>query len=268
MRTHYLLNVTWRCQNRCRYCWLNPSVRTRPEMLDAEERPAADWIAAIHRDRPGVVDIAGGEPFLYEGLLDIIAACPETHFGLSTNGISARVLDLTTGAPLQNVVSINVSYHPDAQAWQGYEPTWRRHVASLRAAHYRVHTNIVDHGDNVERAADTLRWLRGQGIHVAISPYEESAGLGEQLAQGLVCQGGIAHLNVAPDGEAWPCLTTMRSPYWEETRLGNWLDGAVDVARKPVPCHLACHDYYVLRERHEAGDMWGVAATPAPEGQP
>lgn len=265
MRKHYLINPTWRCQNHCRYCWLNDSVRMRPEMMHAAERPAAEWVTAIRRDHVDLVDIAGGEPFLYDGLLDIVRGCPETPFGLSTNGMSEKVAALAAQR-LPNVISVNVSYHPDSQDWAAYDKTWKRHVALLRAVGYGVHTNIVDFEDNVSRAAKTIAWLRMLGVHVAISPYEDCRDLGTLLPQGLRCEGGLAHLNVAPDGTAWPCLTTMRSPYWAETALGNWLDGMVDITRKSQPCYLACHDYYVVAQRHEAGDMWRVQARPWGDG--
>ena len=79
---------------------------------------------------------------------------------------------------------------------------------------------------------------------------------------GLICKGGIDHLVIAPDGTAWPCLSALRSPDWREMILGNWLDGKIDLSRKPQPCYLNCTDYYVLKEQHSNGDMWGVDAKP------
>lgn len=260
---HYLIQPTWRCHNRCSYCWVNTTVLTRPEMQAAPERPLADWVAAIERDRPDLVDIAGGEPLLVPWVIDLIEACPATRFGLSTNGLNARGIERLVSRRLPNLVAINVSYHPEAEdRWVGYRARWQQTVGSLKAAGYALGPNLVDHGANVERAAPVLRWLEGLGIRYAVSPYEESAGLGTPQAQGLCCQGGVQHLNIAPDGSAWPCLTSMRSPLWVEYRLGNWLDGPLDLSRKPQPCYLWCHDYYVLAPSHPNGDMWGVEARP------
>lgn len=257
---HFLIQPTWRCQNRCSYCWVNQTVLTRPVMAAAAERPMEDWARAIERDRPDLIDVAGGEPLLLPWLPDLFAACPTTRFGLSTNGIDLEGARRLVVAAPRNLIAVNVSYHPEsARRFRGYEQRFKQTVLLLKSA-YRVHSNLVLAGDNAEAAREMGSWLRAAGIHVALSPYEESAELGTLLDSDLVCRGGIDHLNVAPDGSCWPCLTTMRSPYWAETCLGNWLDGTLDISRKPRPCHLACHDYYVLRTRHESGDLWGVEA--------
>lgn len=268
---HYLINVTWRCHNNCRYCWMQRTVKQRPALYDAPERPLEDWVAAINRDSPDIVDIAGGEPLLVGWIPELIRACPEVRFGLSTNGLELdEVLRLADNARfLSNLISINVSYHPDALArWQGYELRWKKAVTALRAAGFPVSSNLIDYEDHVARCGHIPAWLRSVGVHSVVSPYEIMEDLGEKLAQGLCCQGGINHLTVAPDGAAWPCLTTIRSPYWQETSLGNWLDGAVDLARKAQPCYLNCVDYYVLPQQHQSGDMWQIHARPAKEGEP
>lgn len=260
---HFLLNLTWQCPNRCPYCWMRKTVALRPELYDAPTRPLADWVAAIHRDKPELVDIAGGEPLLVEWLPELMSACPSTYFGVSTNGlISDGVLRLCKAQP-QNIVAINVSYHPDASArWVWYDARWQWAVSVLRQAGFRVHVNVVDYANNVARSQAALGWLNAQSIPHEVSPYEEVAGLGGYRSLGLVCKGGINHLTVGPDGMAWPCLTVLRSPYWEELVLGNWLDGTIDLTRKPVPCYLDCADYYILPSQHVAGDMWCIEARP------
>ena len=32
---HFLINPTWRCQNACSYCWVQQTVRVRPELMNA-----------------------------------------------------------------------------------------------------------------------------------------------------------------------------------------------------------------------------------------
>ena len=260
---HYLIQPTWTCQNACSYCWVRTTVLTRPAMARPTERPLEDWVAAIERDKPDLVDIAGGEPLLLPWLPDLVDACPETRFGLSTNGLAEQGIERLCERRRPNLIAVNVSYHPEAEdRWRGYRARWQRSVGLLKAAGYALGPNIVDHAANVERARPVLRWLEGLGIRYAVSPYEESANLGHLEQQGLCCQGGVNHLNIAPDGSAWPCLTAMRSPLWEQYRLGNWLDGDLDLSRKAQPCHLWCHDYYVLAKSHPNGDMWGVQARP------
>ena len=256
---HHLANLTWRCQNHCSYCWLNNSVRTRPEMMDAPERGLDDWVNAIRRDAVDIVEIAGGEPLLVPWLLELIQACSETRFGLSTNGRDLPALERLVRARPRNVIAVNLSCHPETP---GGQRQYRAAVNLMVQGGVRPHSNIVN-APGIEAGAQWAKdLLDSLGIPYEVSPYERVEELGTLTEFGLRCRGGIDHLNIAPDGSAWPCLTTMRSPYWRETCLGNWLDGEIDLSHKPQPCYLACVDYYVLPHEHSAGDMWGVCAGP------
>lgn len=260
---HYLINLTWRCQNSCSYCWVRQSVRQRPELTAAPERPLADWVAALRRDPPDLVDIAGGEPLLVPWLMDLFVAAPNVRFGLSSNGLAHdRLMGLLERRPA-NLIALNISYHPEtAASVPRYTTLWRRTVYAAHVLAPGVHCNVVAAPGIVDRAGDTIKWLQQHGIHHEVSPYEEVAGLGVEQPVGLCCRGGIDHLTIAPDGSAWPCLTTLRSPYWRERCLGNWIDNTLDLSRRIQPCHLDCVDYFVLPKEHAAGDMWGIRARP------
>lgn len=264
---HYLINLTWRCQNRCSYCWMQNTVGQRPELFGAPERSFAAWSAAITRDPPKLIDIAGGEPLLIPWLPALILSHPEVAFGLSTNALSRRGLRRLMKVRPANLISIAVSYHPETvRRLPEYDRRWLKDVHWLVDHGVRPVTNIVDYRDNVERSRHILSEMEEHNIPCSVSPYEEVAGLGEKRGVGLNCRGGIDHLTIAPDGTAWPCLTALRSPYWRELALGNWIDDTIDLNRREQPCYLDCVDYYVLREQHDAGDMWGINAALATGG--
>lgn len=261
---HWLIQPTWRCQNSCAYCWLNHTIRERPELYHAEERPLGDWVAAIKRDTPDGVDIAGGEPFLVEWIPELIWACPDISFGLSTNGLVIDEIRRLANGPTKNISGVNVSYHPDCLDRIGpdYNRMWREAVEVFHSAGIPIGPSLVDYRDNLERSQEARDWLKTKNINCAITPYERMDTLSKCLDQGLCCKGGINHLTVAPDGTAWPCLTTLRSPYWRETQIGNWLDNTVKPSLVNQPCYLNCVDYYVLPSQHPSGDMWGLEAYP------
>lgn len=265
---HYAAHITWRCVNRCAECWVRATVYHRPEVLHVPERPLADWLAAIERDRPDMLELLGGEPFVVDWLYDLIAGAPQVRMAISTNCVLTRRIQAFAARPrLPNLRSITCSYHPDAaDLHRDYDWLWRNSVIALREAGYVVCCNLVDYPGHRERSARMISLLEGLGVTGMVSPYEQTAQLGDLRKTGLVCQGGVDHLLIAPDGSAFPCFTAFRSPYWGRYCLGNWLDGTVDAARKPVPCYLDCVDYYVLPHEHAAGEMWGTRPRPAEGG--
>lgn len=260
---HFLINVLWPCNLKCSYCWVEHTVRARPEQFRSNIRPCEDWVRAINRDSIELVDIAGGEPLLLDWIPDLIEQCPRTTFGLSTNGLRLdNLIKLAERGP-RNLCNVNISLHIETlDTMPDYLERYAVAVNTLRGAGVRTSASVVAANDNVDRTQHAVDRLREAGVHVSISPYEDSSTLGELVSQGLTCDGGVTHLSLAPNGDAWPCLTTMRSPMWAETCLGNWIDGTIDLSRKPKPCHLQCVDYYTLPTQHEAGDMWLIHAKP------
>jgi len=76
------ISVTSSCQLRCQGCWVDvdrPRRMIPPARLDA-------LIGAAERLGNRFFGILGGEPLLYEGLPDILAAHPRSYFQLFTNG--------------------------------------------------------------------------------------------------------------------------------------------------------------------------------------
>lgn len=265
MSRHDLYNLTWACQNACPECWMRATVGTRL-MREAATRPLDDWLRAVHRDPPDLIDVAGGEPLLVDWLPEFVRGVSPIRVGLSTNALSLEGILGLTRERLPNLVSLNLSYHP-ATRRPDYSIRFRAEALALKEAGYSVFVSVVDYSDNVERARRVLDSLAERGVGSVVSPYEEVSSLDTPMTQGLACKGGVNHLVVAPDGLAWPCLTSLRAPSYQETCLGNWLDGdgtspAIDLSRKPQPCHLPCVDYYELRLKHPSGDMWRTEARP------
>ncbi len=259
---HILICPTWRCQNHCRYCWMDYTVRAREGLIGAAERPAADWIAAINRE-PLFVDIAGGEPLLYRGLVDIIAGCQHTNFGLSTNGMWFPGVKRLCDTRLPNLGSINMSIHTDC-GLEDYEGRFKAAFSTFKQAGYPVFASIVLYEDELRRASALAGWVRRQGGHVDESPYEDMRPEALKQAVPLECDAGRSGFVVAPDGQAWPCLGALWSERWQDTRLGNWLDGdgLLDMARVPKPCLLYCESYYQLLGKHPDGDVWQTNVRP------
>lgn len=262
---HYLLNITWRCQLYCSYCWVRRSINTNPELTRANTRPLEDWMRAIDRDKPDILTMGGGEPLTVSWALDLIKTFPEIQWSLSTNGLVRGKIDELASCRLGQIININLSYHPEAAAqYPWYFDNWKREILMLATAGYNVSSNIEKVNDNVEKSHKAIEWMKLQNLPMLISPI---CGGRPELAspqpKALICDAGINHLVIAPDGGAWPCQTAINSYAWRETCLGNWLDGNIDLSRKPVPCHLWCVELYSQYKEHQAGDFFGISAREA-----
>lgn len=262
---HYLLNITWRCQLSCSYCWVRRSINTNAELTKANTRPMEDWIKAIDRDKPDVLTMGGGEPLSVQWSLELIKTFPEIRWGLSTNGIVFDKIQELASRRLDQIININLSYHPEADnRYTWYFDNWKRGINLLANAGYNVSSNIEKTNDNVEKSKKAIDWMAARGLPMLISPI---CGGREELSRpqpkALMCDAGTNHLVIAPDGGAWPCQTAINSYAWKETYLGNWLDGDLDLSKKPVPCHLWCVELFSQYVEHQAGDFFGINAREA-----
>ena len=261
---HYLANITWKCQLKCSYCWVRKHINKIPELTGVQDRPYEDWNAAIKRDQPEIMDIGGGEPLSVPWVLDWMRDNPKVAFGLSTNGLDTDKIDELARRPLSNIININLSYHPEAAAiYPWYDKQWKGQVIRLLTTGYVLSPNLEDTGKNVERSQWAINWLKSLGIHMVVSPL---CGGRKELAKpqplALECKGGVNYITIAPDGRAWPCLSSLNSYAWDSTSIGNWLDDTIDLSNKPDPCNLFCVEYFIQYQQHEAGDFWGIEAHP------
>lgn len=261
---HYLMNPTWKCQLKCSYCWVRKHVNHQPGLNDMTERPYEAWKAAIRRDPPDILDVGGGEPLSVSWTIKLIKDFPQIHWGLSTNGINQVRIEELAKERLLQIININLSYHPEA-AYQyvWYNDQWKKQILMLHYAGYPLSPNLEDAGKNVERSQWAIDWLEALGLHMVVSPL---CGGRKELAfpqkQSLVCDAGVNFITIGPDGTAWPCLSSLNSYAWEETSIGNWIDGTIDLSHKPNPCHLYCVELFIQLKQHESGDFWGIHARP------
>jgi len=183
---HCNLQVTYRCNFRCRICdfW-----KTEP---DPAEELALDDIRHIGRqlNRLGtlIISLAGGEPLMREDLFDIIAALNQAnHFPiLITNGwfVDETVARDILRAGLQEI-SVSVDYRDPARhdAQRGRPGAWDRAVRALELLNRhrpdrrnRVHLITVLMDDNLEDVEPLIRLARDLGVTYMVNLYSWNRG--------------------------------------------------------------------------------------------
>ncbi|MFA7253599.1 MAG: radical SAM protein [Patescibacteria group bacterium] len=86
MRKRFHLEVTGKCNLRCRYCY--NSAFSTPEQLDNELTLEEQLMLISQASTMGCNKFiwSGGEPFIYDHIFDLIEACPKTsHVSVITN---------------------------------------------------------------------------------------------------------------------------------------------------------------------------------------
>lgn len=264
MGKFYLLNITWKCQLNCHYCWMRKHITPNRELRNVPERMLDEWVAAIKRDTPDLIGLGGGEPLSVSWVLDLIRAFPNVKFAINTNGLNADKIEELCARLLPNVIHINLSYHPDAaKRYDWYDALYKQNVINLARAGYPVTGSVVITDGYREDTAGIMEWAKTIGLHMTEIPIcTTRPEIAELTNEGLVCDGGITHLFSDPSGQVWPCQTALNSPFWKSTCLGNWADGNVNLDNKPVPCYLWCVEKNVNSAAHESGDFFHVNARP------
>lgn len=233
---HYLINTTWRCQLHCSYCLL-PHIkinRTSPEHSWSE------WVVALRDNTPpgSVLDFAGGDPLLMDGLALMLKALAETGRGwaMTTNALATGAVDELLRVRPGGCVQINVSDHPGNAANAA-------NVDRLRGV-YRVAINRVD--------------CEGQGRHrdgevTSLIPYQSWREGTELDGIRRHCNSGLHHWVADPSGDVFRCnphMATAQAP------MGNLFKRTVQIP-DPIVCETGCSTCYT-----SVPDAWPVLMVP------
>jgi len=87
-----IINTTFECNLKCEYCYLHSkNTKSVIDECKYQYRKPNEWIEGIlwlekQFEEISVIDISGGEPFLYKGIIELIKKIPERIIiGITTN---------------------------------------------------------------------------------------------------------------------------------------------------------------------------------------
>jgi len=216
---HCNLQVTYRCNFRCRICdfWKKP--------YSPSDELTIDQVREIGRklNRLGtlVISLGGGEPLIREDLYKLIAVLNETnHFPiLITNGwfVNETVAKDILRAGLQEI-SVSVDYADPAKhdAQRGCPGSWNQAIKALELLNRyrpdrrnRVHMISVLMDDNLEEIEPLIRLSRDLGVTYFINLY--SSGRGTKPSR-------------KPDGKVTEILLKLKAKYPEFVSLTSYIE--------------------------------------------
>jgi len=219
---HYLINVSWQCQLACTYCLL-PHIKINRK---GPEHSWAEWAIGLRDHTPvgSILDIAGGDPLLFDGLAYLLRALGESGrlWAITTNAMDDRGTEELLRVRPGNCVLINISDHPGKYKAE-------ENIGKLSAA-YPVVFNRVDH----PKAGHRLSPIS------SIIPYQKWRE-GTEL-DGIIrkCNSGTNHWVADPTGDVFRCNPAMATG---QHPIGNLFNRTL-VIPEPVVCTTGCSTCY------------------------
>jgi len=156
------------CNLRCQGCWVDVDAPREAIDLDAMHRLISD--AKQHGN--SLFGILGGEPFLYAGLLDLLAAHPDCYFQVFTNGqfitekVAAEMRRLGHITPLISIEGREVTSNERRGKPDVFSRTLRGLENCVKARLFTgVATSLCQSNLDELLSADWLRELIRRGVH-------------------------------------------------------------------------------------------------------
>lgn len=169
-------HLTERCNLRCRHCYQNrkkPAEMSNSEVkqeIDGVREMFTDWEKEYNIILSPSINFTGGEPFLYEGLWDVIAHARRRGFDVAvlTNGTLVKATDAAMAAAL-GVADIQVSLEGppdihDSIRGAGSFDAAAKGVRLLTGAGIEVNANMTLSRLNIASIEETTQTARSIGF--------------------------------------------------------------------------------------------------------
>jgi MoaA/NifB/PqqE/SkfB family radical SAM enzyme len=215
--------ITWKCNYKCPYCW-EVQRASRGEIVP---EPFIEYDAALsawNTLRPEILDISGGEPFLFPRFFEMVNALdPSIKVAITTN-LSKDITQFTQCVSPKRCFSMTLSYHP-TQA-DNFDIFMGR-CLMLKNLGYNITVNFVTWPEQLWLIPILKDRFENYGIRFHVDPYAQtefypyrfSDKERELVAQFcgedrrpetreryIACSGGNTHVVAFPDGEVYRCI--------------------------------------------------------------
>ncbi len=261
-----LKSVVWwtsmACNFKCKYCW-EVQAQERGEFKPQPFKPASDWLAVWNRLRPQLLDITGGEPFLMPDFVELLAGLdPSIRVGLTSN-LSHPLIEFAQTLSPKQVINITASFHPTENGTRQHPMNPEIFVGRclfLQNRGFHVCVNLVAWPEQMYLIPAWAEMFRSHGLRFHVDPYSSisyypyqytdaerkflapwitpnrTAGL--QVIEPnpkpcVTCSGGVDHLSVQPNGDAWRCILETQLAL---NPLGNVFDPNFRLLDQPLKC--------------------------------
>lgn len=267
-RLHVLFWPTFRCNYRCSYCTVRTKFDFSKVFTPTSEKTVDQWLSAFGKLPPATIYVAGGEPFVYAGLPELINNLPEKHVLL---GIVSNVsLPASTYRKVKRPFHLNASFHREHVDADSFVDRVKELQEFLH-----VHVNIVATPQNLPLISSIAELMKTHRITLHVDPYVDHEFRYSAAERTLLkkyttadrkslvdfddfkpkqCSAGRNYVNLMPDGEAFTCAAGFNYTYsplyahlvqnrpLADFRMGNIFEDGFSLNSRDVLCDLPCKD--------------------------
>lgn len=261
-RVFFTWDVHYRCNYKCSYC--NAQKPEQEDFIEARYLRVDKWVeiwSEIYNKYGSCeIQLTGGEPFIYPGIIDLITQLSKIHtLEFSTN------LSWDVEPFLKNIAPdrarVGVSFHPEFADFNLFLDK----ALKLKNSGFEVWVNYVAHPSILEGMPEYKCAVENSGMHFSILPFtgvfknrsypegyldserqimdtEDKVNIvnkktmlwkvGEQknATKGKLCRMGQMYAKIHPNGQAYRCCGMGSST------LGNLVDGTFELLDEPLSC--------------------------------
>lgn len=249
--------LTWKCNNRCPYCW-EVQRQARGEFHPEEFKDARVWADAWNRLKPGVLDITGGEPWLQPGFIGLLQDLDDGIRVAVTTNATKDLTEFVEKISPEQVFSMTLSLHPTERM---QADLFLGKALLLKNRGFTITVNFVTWPEQMWLIPTYKELFEGHGLRFHVDPYaptphypytfserekeflqrfiggDRENWLGNAEQYPVLCSGGYGHVNVQPNGDAYRCINDK---ILEKGRIGNVLDPAFRLHEE----WTRCDDYH------------------------
>ena len=249
-------DILLRCNYRCPYCFNNG----RWEQLEAHNKPYTheDWLNFWGRiyQKYGEISIiiAGGEPFVYHGLLDLIKKIVLLHRVEICTNLSVNIDKIIHEFSPQRLL-LHPSFHP----YRADLEEFIKKICALKQAGWDLRPVIVAYPPLLNKLEYFKKKFSDNGIGIFVQPFigeyqDKKYPVGYTISEkelilssinvdiikyqlnsintsGKLCKTGFKYFRVYPDGLIFRCATAERA-------MGSIEDKNFHLLDKAAPCEL------------------------------
>lgn len=271
--SNILFLPTFSCNYRCPYCLIHRTEYAKQYPVK-NEIVVSKWLKAFEKFEPSIINISGGEPFIYPEFIKLLLNFPRKHFivGIHTN-LSLVNINKLIEIPNKDFY-INASFHPHMVNKESFS----KKILELKNIGIKVRVSLVAYPQIIEEI-ETYKFYFEHliGVRFNVDPYidpsykysdEELKILKKFSDRGIIsknrtlcpdfkenklkqCLGGSKYFTVVPNGDVYSCVagfyysTELYEIYnrnKENFYLGNLFQDNFKPLNGPRTCSLPCSE--------------------------